>query len=39
LEKTIPADTGKGTKTARYVVQIAKDPSGNLMAKPLYTAQ
>jgi hypothetical protein len=35
VEKTDP--TSK--ITSRYVVEIAKDPSGNLMAKPLYTAQ
>jgi hypothetical protein len=35
VEKTDP--TSK--ITSRYVVEITKDPSGNLMAKPLYTAQ
>lgn len=39
VEKTIPSDTGKGTKTGRYVFEVIKDQSGKIVPRPLYTAQ
>jgi hypothetical protein len=39
LEKTVPMDSGKGTKTARYVVEIIKDELGQIRPKPLYITQ
>jgi hypothetical protein len=39
LEKTVPMDGGKGTKTARYVVEIIKDELGQIRPKPLYITQ
>jgi hypothetical protein len=39
VEKTVPMDGGKGTKTARYVVKIIKDELGQIRPKPLYITQ
>ena len=39
VEKTIPMDTGKGTKTGRYVVEIIKDELGQIRPNLLYITQ
>ena len=39
VEKTIPSNTGKGTKTGRYVFEVIKDQSGKIVPRPLYIAQ
>ena len=39
VEKTIPMDTGKGTRTGRYVVEIIKDELGQIRPNLLYITQ
>ena len=39
VEKTIPMDTGKGTRTGRYVVEIIKDELGQIRPTLLYITQ
>jgi hypothetical protein len=39
VEKTIPMDGGKGTRTGRYVVEIIKDELGQIRPNLLYITQ